>query len=113
MKDGIIAEGYGNNSRKTRILHIGDNYRNDVVFARLQGVNAVYLENKRNMAVFGQAWVKKYSEKSNTADGSIKDSCYSMGYDIFGPLTLGYISWIHDISAREGKEKILFFAREG
>ena len=106
---------------KRRILHIGDNYRNDVLFAKLKGIDSVFLENNKEMSVFGQAWIENTLNcsgdhgHSNFDTGNPVDStdCYRMGYDIFGPLTLGYISWIHDISVRQGKEKILFFAREG
>lgn len=83
-------------------VHLGDNAKNDVLYAKLSGWNSFLINNGReNGLIIKPRFIDKRS----------KD--FAFGYDYFGALTLGYVTWVHEQALKLGIEKLYFFAREG
>ncbi len=103
---------------KKEFIHVGDNYRSDYIMPRLKGINAIHwnMENKLNIHT------KVYKEKGEDGKyiynflmdwSSSIDNNYKIGYELFGPVLLGFCEWIQDIRIKEGISSIYFLARDG
>lgn len=107
---------------KGNILHVGDQVKSDYIMARKEGINAVLIKEQIKSLNF---WKRKNVQVSNQflyqrlyafLNNHMKDTdqkAYSIGWEILGPLLLGYCQWLH-LKIREDEiEKIFFLSREG
>ena len=117
----IIKRDYGSCGRN--ILHIGDNVKGDYVIPRKKGINALLVD--------GQPELLRYWKKSNKVVlkdqflyqrlycflnnqvGNDYDDAKAIGYEILGPLLLGYCKWLYQKLKDDKIEKIFFLSREG
>lgn len=117
-------------------LHIGDNYKSDVINAKKNGLKTFHISNKQDLFINssllslknavtnefdlisqGLLTNKIFDKKNFTfyqkTNLPIIDNYPDLGFIIFGPLLYYYISWIYKKSKNLKAKKILFCAREG
>jgi len=96
-----------------RILHLGDDYGSDVVQARRQGFVAWHQPRPaRSPAddLFSSVRTALVRERRH-AGGD--DFWARVGYELAGPLFLGFVSWVRDRAIAEGCDRVYFLARDG
>lgn len=118
-----------------KILHIGDNKHSDIENAAKSKIDSCYIANADAlMQYYGldslkaliysdsgrymyELFVQKCFEsafKRNIVRGKIYISCAKeIGYLFFGPLALGYMSWLIVQIQKVDIERILFVSRDG
>ena len=87
-----------------KILHIGDNYKSDIINARKEQMNTKWIYNNRESAI------KRYVRNTKICCVN-QDEVF--GYTYFGALTLGYITWLYEMCQKENIKSLYFFSREG
>lgn len=104
-----------------RLLHIGDSVRGDYLIPKLKGVNICLAGGQRakhikdDLKISGRDSILKNC-LMNFADKGSYDSknIYAyLGYNCLGPLTFGYIKWLHDMFQKKGISEVFFLSREG
>lgn len=102
-----------------KILHIGDNIKGDFLAAKRKGI--------RSCLIDGQKLNLKYWKLNKKTDFDYEklffylnhhiNSAYHeaerIGYEILGPMLLGYCMWLKEKMEKDGIEKIFFLSREG
>ena len=104
------------------ILHIGDNLRSDVLIPRYFGISTIhiptviypnlylnkmiYKKNKdyRNLYSFISNHFKNFNHSSYF---------YQSGYEILGPVLMGFIEWLHGKFRENNIHKVFFLSRDG
>ncbi len=115
----VLRHQYG---EEKKIVHIGDNFKGDVVPAREHGLDARHYVACRNLGnphrCAGMSPLVESSYRAlvnNTLHNGLKSHSYAWEFGfVYGGLpTLGYIGWIHEQAVRQGVTKLLFVARDG
>lgn len=83
--------------RRDSLLHIGDNWKSDCFCASVQRIHYINIKN--------------VSVEKTLQDQA--EEYVSYGFKYFGPLSLGYITWIHDTCKKKKIKYLYFFSREG
>jgi len=109
-----------------QILHIGDNVKSDFYMAKKKGFNAILY--KASTIKYSYRAPRKTVEKLSDdeklyyeiLDCFIKntkkisdDNYYNVGYEVLGPILLGYAAWLKNEVTSRNYDKIWFLAREG
>ena len=105
-----------------KILHIGDNVKGDYVIPRMKGLKALLIDGQQNILKFWKSKSKKvdnqflykqlYTYLNNHAY-NIKNDAVSIGYEVLGPMLLGYCKWLNEKIQIDKIDKIFFLSREG
>ncbi|MCM1155768.1 MAG: hypothetical protein NC489_33035 [Ruminococcus flavefaciens] len=105
-----------------KILHIGDNVKGDYVIPRMKGLKALLIDGQQNLLKFWKSKRKKvdnqflykqlYTYLNNHAY-DIKIDAVSIGYEVLGPMLLGYCKWLNKKIQIDKIDKIFFLSREG
>lgn len=109
--------------KDSKWLHVGDNQIADIESAKAHGIETLHADwarvNNRRVTVKqaqGAYLVSSIidSLEQQRASGSAPREAYaSLGYNVFGPLTFGFMLWLF-AKAREAKlRKLVFVARDG
>lgn len=99
----IIKEKY----KLKKIIHIGDDYKNDFVKARISHISSIKIKGRDKRKNYSLDESLVYSISNNKRfDNELK----SFGYKYFGPYMLKFAKFIKDNS---DNKKILFLARDG
>lgn len=110
------------NSSKT-IVHIGDNVKSDYFKAGQAGVKPILLRDctntlrfhasKRNES-FDTACFRTFLKNHKPRGKDDQDElAVSIGYEVLGPLLVGYCRWLKTQAERYNIKKIFFLSREG
>lgn len=121
--------------RGKKILHIGDNRQSDIENAAGNGIDGLYIANAETLMkcygldIFkelihtdsGRYMYELFAQrcfacvfKRNRMKGKIYISCgRDLGYLFFGPLALGFMSWMTMQLQENAIEQILFVSRDG
>lgn len=109
------------------IVHIGDDLKRDVLMSRRSGIasikirhsayfNMMYNPNK----IIGKKYVGDYCALSSFIDnhferGLMSDDhyFYRAGYEMEGPLLVGFSKWLNNELNIRGIEKVFFLSRDG
>lgn len=83
------------------LLHIGDNYKSDILRGMQNGIRCCYI--KRNQKFAG---TKLFAVNNG-------NRIEEFGYNYLGPLMYGYVSWLHCEFQKIDAERIYFLSREG
>lgn len=116
----IISAKYENKS----IIHIGDNYKNDILNARESGWNAVLYKGVHDLGKNYRASYCGMSELTGSTYGGVVDyhllngekaysPLYEYGFMYGGLYVFGFCQWIHKYKIKNDIEKILFISRDG
>ncbi len=117
--DGGLYKVLINDNKGKRIIHIGDNWKADILNAKEAGIDTYYYADSR--------FRYNKNDTLNTLDESIyravinnnmnnglwmHDKYYDFGYRIGGILTVGFCQFINKYVADNKIDKVLFCARD-
>lgn len=109
------------NVKPGQILHFGDGLKNDIIRAAQKGIGTIRIKNSakldynNNYALnkeetfaykIQQSFIKNHME---LVEGEVT----KLGFSVFGPLVVGFCTWLHDEVHSKQMDKVLFLAREG
>lgn len=117
------------------VIHIGDNYNDDIVNAAKKNIDTFYIMSSRDMLanssmktiipeiltltdsivvgnIISKLFNSPFALSENKGVINFK-SPYVWGYSVFAPFILGYIHWMLKDAVKNNKKQILFFARDG
>ena len=108
------------NVKPKEILHIGNSFKVDYIKAKSLGIKC------RKISTYQNNLLRKYpnyfdldvfeynSLVSFLNNSSNSDNIYEkFGYEVFGPLLYGFISWLHEKLVKDKYEQVLFQSRDG
>ena len=114
------------------ILHIGDNQRADALAAEKCGLRVVlyervvqqYIFHNRQVADFYNQTMSNFNASAflgmmaffwqqKRCNGEKDDYWYELGYNIAGPLALGYMRFVETEAIKNNIDHLLFVARDG
>ena len=119
------------------VLHIGDNYHDDITMARQHGVNAIHIQSAievlKNRGILNRmygVWERRLQAPETAYLGQVTQSIVdavvanyitthevdveeSIGFAVLGPLLLGFSQWLHESLKDDSCDKVLFLARDG
>lgn len=103
-----------------KILHIGDNVRNDYRNAKQYGINSFLIERQSRKLPHWNIFQYEETLESNHIKKFILNSYYNksnpldeIGYNILGPILYSYCLWLHQIHKTTKDSAIIFLSREG
>ncbi len=120
-------------------LHIGDNERSDYRLPTSRGLSAYHVMSGRGLfhnTNFGNAFLEKLGHKTDPAHSAVTGTIVAkefnspfalhpargkyaiqdlstMGYVVFGPIVITFITWLIKNAQRDNADMLLFLAREG
>lgn len=101
------------------VLHIGDNKRSDYFMPRMKGMHSYHIDrDKVNTLLLSKEDIFCSNNKilpflNNNITCYRKESkAYRLGYELLGPLIVGFCSWIHSEDEKEVFDEIYFLARD-
>lgn len=102
-----------------RILHIGDNLKGDYLRAKEKGIRGCLIDGRKENLTYWKKgggtdfdYEKLYCFLNNRRRVRDCDAAV-IGYEILGPMLLGYCRWLREKIEKDGIEKIFFLSREG
>lgn len=103
------------------VLHIGNSFRADCLGAMKNNIKCfkVSTHNKRMYREKSNILCKNDETKLflnsflNNHRNLTKSDYSSFGYEIFGPLIFGFVSWLYENLKKENFSEVLFMARDG
>lgn len=104
---------------KAALLHIGDNYRSDLIKPMMERIHAYHIERDvANTNVIPKETI--FASKSlmlpilnNNILSYINESeFFRLGYELLGPLLVGFCSWIYEHFKTEKYDRLFFLARD-
>ncbi len=115
-KDGELfkkfLEEYNLNSDE--VIHIGDNEISDFKGANDAGINAVLIDKHDNKLAYTKCNKRNEELASfiNHGLNELSDPVERIGYEIVGPIILGFCQWIHKKYLEEKFDCLFFLARD-
>ncbi len=120
------------------ILHIGDNYKSDVLNSKGNGLLSYFYEKSRDRAI-NSYWFNKekfhklinnnkclnssfylatiinqyYCDPQDNQTSDEEDFWYNFGFKNVGILFLSFMNWLLDATTKDGIDKIFFLSRDG
>ena len=85
-------------------MHIGDNYKSDIINAKINRIETIYFSADK------ESFLKKYADNTNSVCSNYDEV---LGYTYFGALTMGFVTWIYNKCKEENIKTLYFFSREG
>lgn len=103
-----------NNVNKSKIIHIGDSLKSDYEGAKKAGIDSFLIEKHKNNLSYRKINKKNYELNSfiNHGLNDIEDPIEKIGYEVVGPIILGFCQWVHDRYLYYGFDKMFFLARD-
>ena len=99
------------------IIHIGDNLRRDYISPKRHGLRSALIGNHHNNIIIDKTYkttsYRNLLEFINNHYPRNKDLFYRLGFEVQGPLLLGYVKWLNDDLKKEKIKKIFFLSRDG
>ena len=106
--------------RPSKILHIGDSKRADILSAIKNGIKCYYIERENKNTKYIK--LNKINEKNvsdnliysllNNNCNKINDYYERFGYEILGPICCSFVYWINNMSSKLDINNLLFCARD-
>ena len=93
------------------IIHIGDNFRSDFVMPRTAKIRSIWY--KRNRKIDENSTLNSSVIGSLTANKVFDNEYRNLGYSVYGPLLVGFVTWIKKNIIDECCDSVYFFARDG
>lgn len=115
---GLLQKAVKEKYSTRSIIHIGDNYRNDVIKTKEAGIDAYYypgpnlsFREKHIDGISGSLYRSIISTMLNNGDWN-KSLHYEHGFRVGGVLAAGFCQYIEVIAEKYNIEKILFCSRD-
>lgn len=116
----VIQKDYAD--YKGKILHIGDNIKGDYIIPKRKGISALLIDGQERSLKYWKRrggreenkflYERIYCFLNNHNDPDYSDAT-SIGYEILGPILLGYCRWLNERIQADKIDKIFFLSREG
>ena len=102
------------NIKPEKVCHIGDNDVSDISGAAIAGIASVKVNRHTNELSYRKISRKNYELNSFIDHGicEIDNPTERIGYEIVGPIILGFCQWVHDRYLHYGYDKMFFLARD-
>lgn len=97
----------------SRMLHVGDNARSDVMRARLAGLHALHLPMPAAQKDADRGLAASVLEGIRATYAATDDRLFDLGYCALGSVLVGVAEWLCDKCRTLGVEKVFFLARDG
>ncbi len=136
---GELWDYYKNYIDNAISLHIGDNEYSDIQLPLEKGLNSYHVMSGRNIfynTMFGDKFYEKFNDKILSGDSAaigtiiskefndpfalhaargqyVINDLRTMGYVIFGPIFITFITWLIRNIKNDNRDVVLFLAREG
>ena len=125
--DFKVKKGSGNlflkilddlNIDKSKLIHIGDNYKSDYLIPKQLGIASIHYVKKSNNSYYNNIIKNNLSSNvlSSFITNNLKDNekkLYDWGYICFGPVLYGFTKWLIKNLKKENINKVYFLARDG
>lgn len=111
--DGSIFDLVNKKYHGKKIIHIGDNFKSDVVNARKHGIKGLYWKKINNKLSYDHDINNYISNFINNRIPEHSSYYYKFGYECMGPLLLSFSKWINKSANSNGLHDIFFLARDG
>ena len=112
-----------------QMVHIGDNHQADIVSAENEGVRSVERRKDTDQLLLMPSMMR-YEKLKKTPSlalsvnialqaqhkascGNVPDPFSQLGYELGGPLAVGYVEHIHRVAHEQGIDGLLFVSRDG
>ncbi|TMT01279.1 hypothetical protein FD688_01660 [Apilactobacillus kunkeei] len=93
-------------------LHIGDNFKSDILNAKKNKINPFYIKKDNYKLSFSSR--KDNDIISNFINNGLNGDYYhDFGYECLGPLLLSFSKWLNGEIEKNGVGKLFFLARDG
>lgn len=105
-----------------RILHIGDHVKSDYIVPKRMGLEALLIDGQKNFLRYWKRNNKSVNDQLmygrmytflNNHIGSDDNDAVHIGYEVLGPMLLGYCTWLNGKIKSDNIERIFFLSREG
>lgn len=100
----------------SKILHIGDNFKSDVLMAQQKGVDAILYKNTRKIPFYIDN-PSKLSERVHNglllSKGRISNFYKKIGYVFGGPIALAYVNFLQKEYEKNNLDLLILTARDG
>ncbi len=100
-----------------KILHIGDNWKSDIFFSRLNMMKSMHISKKNHCTIYDRKNRKfEYEVLNNFINNHLnlkKDYYWKAGYQTLGPILYGLSIWLSEQLKRDRMDKIFFLSRDG
>lgn len=96
--------------KRSKIIHIGDNYKSDFLCSRLAGIKSIHLKDKDYFSVVFNKNQILHSHLVNEYRDNFMDE---FGYCCLGPVLYGFSNWLKDKIYEKNIKKVFFLSREG
>ncbi len=98
----------------TKVLHIGDNILSDYSGAKKVGIKSYLIEKHTNKLSYVKYRINKpmLSAFINHGINELQDPVEKIGYEIVGPIILGFCQWVHENLTILNFNKAFFLARD-
>ena len=96
------------------VLHIGDNKKSDVEGACKANIKGVLIPKRENLLLYSKIHKgnMKYKGFINNQLHEIDNRCERIGYEILGPILVGFCQWLNKSKSNYGFEKLFFMSRD-
>ncbi len=98
------------------VVHFGDNYISDIIGATRAGIASMRIPPQPQLAYFKNSsnpFADRYLLPFITNRVPlIENKAEALGYEICGPMIVGFCQWLHERLHKEGYQKALFCARD-
>lgn len=102
---------------RKQILHIGDNWKNDILHSRLNGIKSLHLSTKNYCTIHdGKNKEIEYKILNHYINNHIKtkkDYYWKTGYQVLGPILYGFSIWLSENIRDYKPDKVFFLSRDG
>ncbi|NRO13044.1 hypothetical protein IMAU30046_01721 [Lactobacillus helveticus] len=104
----------------SQLLHIGNSFKADYLSPRKLKINSMkvptYKNNMqrkyRNVLNADEFKLKTLNSFINTHERKV-NTYYDFGYEVFGPLLFGFITWLFNKMRKQNIEQVYFLSRDG
>lgn len=105
----------------SKMIHIGDNLKNDYIKPRAINIDAIHISihmNHLKYTDFKSSYKRPYAYRylQNLINNNIdieKSDYFKFGYEIFGPVLYGFTNWLFSEVKKNNYKSLYFLARDG
>lgn len=104
--------------KPSQMIHIGDGRITDYVIPKRQGIQAIHVEREQvNTNIISRKQIYSKSQFYSFINNNIlkyhdEDYAFKLGYEVLGPLFLGFTEWIHSELRQNNISNACFLARD-
>ena len=103
-----------NNYSADDVIHIGDNEISDIEGSKKAGIHSILINRHSNKLAYTKCTKQneEFAAFINHGINELSDSVEKIGYEIVGPIILGFCQWIHKKYLEEKFDCLFFLARD-